>query len=198
MKDMLEKLRDFPPKRILIIIAIASTITIIALFLEMRRIDALLMRSGYGIVDFELAFSIKKASTILGSWGENLAGIARRSLILDFAFLVSYGLCLSSITLLISRKLESGFQALGLGIALLPMMAALFDASENILLLNFMDNLARMVVGNMIVMRYYLAANRFIFLAGICASLKFFLLGIVFLFIVLGGGYALFRKFKSI
>jgi hypothetical protein len=199
MKNMLEKLREFPPKRILIIIAIASTITTIALFLEMRRIDALLMRSGYGIVDFELAFKQEKAFDILTNWMPQSLGLARKSLMLDFIFIGSYSICFSCMTLLLSRTMHGKIQFLGFLATFLPFTAAILDVVENILLLCFLGYVVR---GNreliLLIGTGDFFSGTIIFLAGICASVKFFLLGTVFLFIVLGGGYALFRKFKSI
>jgi len=208
MKNMLEKLREFPPKRILIIIAIASTITTIALFLEMRRIDALLMRSGYGIVDFELAFKQEKVVEIFTDWGSSLMELAQKSIIIDFGFILSYVFCFSSLTLLLTKIIKGKLQFLGLMVSILPFIAGFLDIIENLSLLNLIVIFEvlntshpwcpRTPRGFDIIYFPYEDTYHYISLAGICASLKFLLLGIVFLFIVLGGGYALFRKFKSI
>jgi len=47
-----------------------------------------------GIVAYELAGTAERADGILAAWGEEGRAVARRNLILDFAFLFTYGLFL--------------------------------------------------------------------------------------------------------
>lgn len=136
----------------------------------------------YSIIDFEVAFTAEKAGEIVKTWGPDLQRAARESLLIDFAYLVAYALFMSSLTLLVTRSCKGTLQRIGSKIAVMPWIAALLDAVENVCLL------------------YTLGAQSgvIIFLAGVCALIKFVLVGIVCGFIIIAGGYVLIKLiFKS-
>lgn len=100
---------------------------------------------GYGIVDFELAFTADRASEILGAWGEEGSDAARLSLWLDYAYLVAYGLFLwLAVAALRDAALRRGWERFarpGEAIAVLPLVAAGADAVEDVLLLLILGGL---------------------------------------------------------
>lgn len=94
---------------------------------------------GPGIVGFELAGSTDRATEILGQWGESGRDAATLSLWLDFPFLIAYGTFLTLSVLAVRDAAVcrgwEGFARPGTAIAVLPAVAALADAFEDIGLL---------------------------------------------------------------
>lgn len=94
-----------------------------------------------GIVAYELAGTAERADTILEAWGDDGRALARRSLILDFAFLFTYGTFLFLAgcalgdalprTAVFPRLLAHG----AYGFAWAGVAAAALDGLENIALL---------------------------------------------------------------
>lgn len=101
---------------------------------------------GPGIVAFELAGSEERAAEIVADWGEDGRDAARRSLLVDYAFLASYGAFLV-LAAMATRNLAAGRGwrrvaaagpiAIGLAAA-----APLLDAIENAWLLLSLDGKA--------------------------------------------------------
>lgn len=149
----------------------------LVLMASMGNINDVLTSSppGYDIVDFEFAFTEEKASEILESWGPHLHE-ARKSLYIDFGYLVAYALFLSSLTILVMSSLEGTPHRIGRAVAVMPWMAAFLDGVENICLLYVLSVKVSGVA---------------VLLAGACASVKFLLVGIVFAFLIVGGVYVL-------
>jgi hypothetical protein len=107
--------------------------------LDLRMEDA----GGPGIVSFELAGSTERAGEILVQWGEDGRSAARLSLWLDFPFLLAYGAFLS---LAVMAMRDGGanrgwlrYAKAGALIAVLPWVAAAFDAVEDVNLLLTLD-----------------------------------------------------------
>ena len=89
-----------------------------------------------GIISFELAGNINASMSILASWDEAAKIYAGLSLVIDFAYLISYGLFLSLACHMLSERLtQTGrvirFSDIVSFISWLPLVAALFDAIEN-------------------------------------------------------------------
>ena len=177
-----ERQRQLSPRH-LAILTVLSMVTTVVLMLFMGNIDSVLTSSepGYGIIDFELAFTTEKASHILESWEPHLHE-ARKSLYIDFGYLVSYALFLSSLTTLVTFSLVNTSQRIGRTVAVMPWVAALLDGVENTCLLYVLS--VKM-------------SGAALFLAGVCASVKFLLVGIVFAFLIVGGVYVLTKMGKA-
>lgn len=98
---------------------------------------------GPGIVPFELAWSSERAAEILAEWGEEGQDAARLSLWLDFPFLVAYAGFLTLAVLAVrdaaSARHRFGYARIGSPVATLPVVAAAFDAVENVNLLLVLD-----------------------------------------------------------
>jgi len=94
---------------------------------------------GPGIVGFELAGSPRRAEEILALWGPTGRAAARRSLLIDYPYLASYGpllmiLCNRSARRLASRR-QGRLARLGPTLGRAQLVAAGLDAVENTALL---------------------------------------------------------------
>ncbi|MBU7047930.1 MAG: hypothetical protein HXS54_15945 [Theionarchaea archaeon] len=167
------------PLKYLVVIILVSFVATVSLMYSMSSLNKALVSSEphYDIIDFELAFTEEKAEVILETWGPDLEREALKSLYIDFAYLVSYALFLSSLTLLIARS-NTYLQKTGVIIARMPWVAAALDAVENMCLI---DVITSPVSGTSV------------FCAGVCAVIKFGLVGIVIAFIIVSGGYVLIK-----
>jgi hypothetical protein len=143
----------------------------VELLYEGRMQDA----GGYGIVDFEVAFTSGKAQQIMRAWGDTGHGAAVASLWLDFLYLTSYGLFLW----LAIRAVGDGLRARGraalaapaAAISLLPLIGAASDVVEDVFLL--------LVLGG----RLSSAGPP---LAGSFATLKFACLAVALVYLLVG------------
>ena len=108
------------------------------------------------------------------TWGTAGQAAARHSLWVDYGFMPSYGLLFAGITLLIARRLSSGWQKAGLLLVPAPLAAALLDAIENAMLLITLDAAGGITPAPVLV-------------AGVCASAKFLLLILLLLFWIAAG-----------
>jgi hypothetical protein len=130
-----------------------------------------------GIVSFEVAGTLDRASAILQSWGERQRLLAAFGLGLDYLFLCTYSTffalaCYSAGEA--ARAVGSRMASLSTPLAWGQWVAALFDAVENAALLLLLLGEAA---------RPYLAE-----IASFCASVKFALIGAGLIFIIWGTG----------
>lgn len=89
----------------LVMLAMAAALGgTLVLFGLMRRPEAIMSGRGYGIVPFELAFTVERARTILEAWGEQGREAARTSLLIDFGFIPSYALLFSTVGIVTVRR----------------------------------------------------------------------------------------------
>lgn len=118
----------------------ATGIATLALLVVLAVLDERLMRTGGpGIVPFEVAGDLSRSREILAAWGETGRETAQLSLWLDFAFLAAYGAFLALATAAV-RCLARGRGWRWLApprwlTVPLPLLAAGFDAVENVFLL---------------------------------------------------------------
>ena len=105
----------------------------------MLSLESTMQDGGYGIVDYELAFTSDEATTILTAWGDEGRDAARLQLWLDYLYLVVYGLFLwLAIKAVRDGALRRGWTRYarpGAAIAILPLVAAGADAIEDAFLL---------------------------------------------------------------
>jgi hypothetical protein len=86
---------------------------------------------GPGIIAFELAGNAESAQRIISAWGDDGRRAARRSLLLDFGYMATYG-ALTALLMDYARR-RLGHPA-GVWLAVVPAVAA--DALEGVALLN--------------------------------------------------------------
>ena len=138
---MFEKFLEVPRKKVLILTAIISFVSVIILILVMDLFDNGMIP--YTIIDFEFSWRGSRAQEIMTEWESN--GGLQSSIIfnyLDFVFMISYGAMGSSLSLLVIRsfKGEGKSRKIGLICLVLPLVAAGFDFIENINLLIMQHN----------------------------------------------------------
>lgn len=130
---------------------------------------------GPGILSFEFAATKARASQILTEWGPKGRDIARLSLIVDYAYMISYG---SFFTLagLATRDVAltrnwRGLATAGTIVPFFALAAAIFDAIENVLLILVLEGHA---------------GQHAPLIATICSSIKFTLITIAILYVLCG------------
>jgi len=94
---------------------------------------------GYGIIDFEVAFTSGKAQEIMRAWGSEGHDAAVASLWFDFLYLIAYGLFLwlaiSAVGDGLRARGRARLAAPAAAISLLPLIGAASDAVEDVFLL---------------------------------------------------------------
>ena len=144
---------------------------IVVLFID-QHLEA---TGGPSILGLELAGSAGRATEVMAEWGEHGQYLARLSLWIDFGFMVSYG-AFFALAALATRDFarERDLRALAVAGIVMPsfaVLAALFDAAENIVWLLVLSG-----HGGEIGPPF----------ATVCASLKFLLIGLVIVYVLWG------------
>jgi len=158
-------------KRALIVLGIAT----VAFTAILELIDPSHVSHGPTILDFEFAGSQARAAQIMSEWGAEGRSAARLSLVLDYGYMISYGLFFTLAGLATrDTARERGWRRLAAAGTVVPyfaLAAAAFDASENVALL------------------LTLAGNGGSFappFAAVCSTIKFILITIAILYVICG------------
>jgi hypothetical protein len=158
-------------KRALILLGVAT----VAFTVLLELIDPSHVSHGPTILAFEFAGSRSRAAQIMAEWGPKGRSAAHLSLILDYGYMVSYGLffMLAGFATRDTARARGWrrMAAAGVVIPLFAIAAAMFDASENVALL------------------LTLAGHGESFappFATVCSAIKFTLIGIAILYAVCG------------
>lgn len=180
----MQKLKTHPPTPVVIGIVVVALAETAILWLQFPPIESRLKSAGYGIVDYELAFTADNVGKMLRAWGPEGQGAMRDSLLIDFPFMLSYALAFAGITLLIARS-QSGRPA-SAGLALTPaaLIAAVFDALENLMLLTLLGRDPVPALPPLV--------------AGISASIKFLLLIAVLVYWIASGAAWIMRRVQAL
>jgi hypothetical protein len=160
-------------KQWLILLGIAMVaLTIVPVFLFEKRLEH---TGGPGILAFEFAATKARASQILAEWGPRGRHTARLSLIVDYAYMISYG-GFFTLAGLATRDLARArdwrrLAAAGTIVPFFATAAALFDATENVFLLLVLEGHG---------------GEQAPLIATICSSIKFTLITIAIAYVVWG------------
>lgn len=173
--------------RIYLYLLVAGGIVATVLLSVIVRLDQPLRTDAAprGIVSFELAGSHAEAGRILESWGPEGRRHADLSLRLDYAFLLSYALVLSLLCWIVAAGCPESYsltRRAGFVLAGCQWLAALLDATENIILHNILAGSAAP----------YLPTT-----ARWCALVKFALIACGWTYILSAGGFRLICYAKS-
>ncbi len=135
-----------------------------------------------GIISFELVSNVEDSKTILNSWNLKSKISAGLSLGLDYLFLLLYPSLIALLIHKLNKKLWSihSFYQIGVIIIFAQFFTALFDAIENI-------GLIQLLLGN--IDQFWTS------LAYYFASIKFILILIGIAYIILNFSYFLIQKF---
>jgi hypothetical protein len=122
-------------RRALILLGVAT----VAFTVILEVIDPSHVSHGPTILDFEFAGSQARASQILAEWGPKGRSAAHLSLLLDYGYMLSYGLFFALAGFAVrdmarAREWQS-LAAIGAVVPFFALAAAGFDASENVALL---------------------------------------------------------------
>lgn len=157
-------------KQALILLGIAT----VAFTVTLELIDPSHVSHGPTILDLEFAGSQSRAAQIVAEWGTKGRSVAHLSLLLDYGYMVSYGLffCLAGLAIRNTARVRGWRRLATVGVVpFFALAAAVFDASENVgLLLTLAGN------GGSFAAPF----------ATVCSTIKFTLIGIAILYAVCG------------
>lgn len=154
----------------------ATLVPGLALLVVLGAIDPSQEVSGSpNIVDFELAGSRADARNILAQWGDDGHDAARLSLLLDYPYLVLYGvfwsLAVAAVRDMARDRHWARYAAVGAVLVAFPLGAAAFDAVEDAFLLLVLDDHGGATAPRA---------------AAVCAILKFALSGAAVVYVLAG------------
>lgn len=132
------------------------------------------------MVEFEVCWDSEHAQKLMGGWTDDVRSEVRRAVRADFFFIIAYVLLLMGLVLLSAREASDETRGLGVGLALAPVLAGLFDVVENLCLFQVLDRPAQ-------------PSPTAIVAASTLATLKFALIFGCAVYVVIIGGGALFR-----
>jgi hypothetical protein len=158
-------------KHALILLGIAT----VAFTVILKLIDPSHVSHGPTILAFEFAGSQSRAAQIIAEWGAKGRSAAHLSLLLDYGYMLSYGLffCLAGLAIRDNAR-ERGWGRLatvGVVVPFFALTAAAFDATENVALL-----LTLASSGGSFAAPF----------ATVCSTIKFTLIGIAILYVLCG------------
>ncbi|MFI5027522.1 MAG: hypothetical protein ACHQCF_00895 [Solirubrobacterales bacterium] len=155
---------------------LALGVAMVAFDLALLLIDRrLLVTGGPSILGLEFAGNQRGAARVMAEWGSHGRDLARLSLWIDFGFMLSYG-AFFALAAIATRDFarERDLRLLAAAGVITPILAAsaaLFDATENVLLLLTLGG-----HGGSLAPR----------LATACASLKFLFIGLAIAYVIWG------------
>ena len=159
-------------KRALVVFGAATVGFTIALYLLDPKVQGF---GGTGIGGFEFAGSRSRAAQIVAEWGAEGRHLAHLGLLLDFGYMLSYGIffALAGFAIRDTARARGWRRMAGAGIVVpyFALAAACFDASENVALLLTLGGHG----GSF--------APPF---ATVCSSIKWTLIGIAILYVLCG------------
>jgi hypothetical protein len=158
-------------KHALIALGIATVVFTVIL----EAIDPSHVSRGPTILDFELAGSRARAAQIMAEWGSKGRSAAHLSLVLDYGYLLSYGLFFTLAGFAVRDMARTrGWRrlaAVGLVVPFFAFAAAILDASENVALL--------LTLGGK-------GGSFAALFAAVCSAIKFTLISIAILYAACG------------
>lgn len=122
-------------KRALILLGVAT----VAFTVTLELIDPSHVAHGPTILDFEFAGSHARAAQIVAEWGPKGRSVAHLSLLLDYGYMLSYGLFFALAGFAVRDTARARdwprLAAIGAVVPFFALAATGFDASENVALL---------------------------------------------------------------
>lgn len=179
---VLNKLKESPKLRTLKVVTIVMFIPFLAITLAFC-INELILKSttGFGVLDFELAWTPEMVNTIFTAWSANEMQKQITMTFLDLFYAPCYGFFGMGCILFISRKVKGKFLDLGVMISLSTVIAGIFDEIEN-------ANLLGMLGAGTV------TASSHPLIASICASLKIGFIGLGLSYLYIGFIYWIIKR----
>lgn len=130
----LDKFKESPKNRILYLITIAGFLIVLLVeIFVFIPIEAAV--SGYGILDYEFAWTSSQVEKIFISWGDDGINNQITAIYWDFLFIVGYASLAFGLIVIALRKSEGKIQNIGTFITITPFLTGFLDIIENIFLI---------------------------------------------------------------
>lgn len=163
--QFLENLKEKPKRLHLGVAIIISLVLLVVIYLYVFQPIENYLRSlsNLGVMDLTFSWTSVRIDYIFSAWQSE--GIFREFIvtIIDFMFIACYCIVLSGLILLVTRKLHDKFQRVELHMVFIPILAGIFDITENIFLLIMLGSNQAVVF-------------LFPLITSICALIKFILI----------------------
>jgi hypothetical protein len=170
----IDKLKESPKSRFLIILFIGGFLIFILInILVFQPLGQIVQ--GKSILDFEFAWVPEQVTVIFASWGEEGMILQTIGVFWDYLYIVGYVSFAFSGVLLVARELSGRWQTIGLFVSVISVLAGIFDAIENILLL-VMLNVPSTVISIIPATTGIMATLKF---GGIFIALIYFIPGLI-------------------
>ncbi|MFW9942258.1 MAG: hypothetical protein ACFFFT_14565 [Candidatus Thorarchaeota archaeon] len=131
---LLDKFREFPKNRVLYLITLAGFLIILLVeIFVFIPVEASV--PGYGILDYEFAWTSYQVEIIFNIWGSS--GIDEQVIAIywDFLFIVGYVSLAFGLIVIAFRKSEGKLQKIGTIITITPFLTGFLDMIENLFLI---------------------------------------------------------------
>ena len=139
MDMLLNRLKDSPKDKFVIIMVLIGFITVLLTYLLVFiPIEAAVPT--YGILDYEFAWTPEVVQIIFSVWG--VGGMIQETIAIywDFLFIVGYVSLALGLILLVLRRSDGKVQTIGLYFTIMPFLTGILDIIENINLLIMLSN----------------------------------------------------------
>lgn len=130
----LDRFKKFPKNRILYLITIAGFLIVLLVeIFVFIPIEATV--SGYGILDYEFAWTSSQVETILSVWGTSGINNQLKAIYWDFLFIVGYVSLAFGLITIVLRRSNSKIETIGSFMTITPFLTGIFDVIENVFLI---------------------------------------------------------------
>jgi hypothetical protein len=170
---ILDRFIEKPKNKILYLITlIGLTLVIIIEIFIFIPIEGKI--STYGILDYEFAWTVSRAESILSVWGSNGINNQVVAIYWDFLFIIGYVSLAFGLIVIAYRKSANKIQKMGSVMTLTPFLTGIFDVVENIYLLLMTNSPTSIPDSHPLI-------------ASLCATLKFgfLFIGIIYFIIAI-------------
>jgi hypothetical protein len=184
MKSSFDKLKEIPGTDTLTLAALILFIpfSFLTLFFVFNE-RAVKLSSGFGVLDFELAWTPSMMHRIFTAWGPAEMHYQAFATYVDYAYLVCYALFAAMLILLVARRLKGILREIGFFFVLAPILAAIFDALENTFLLSMLNRGADLRAQDP-------------YIASLCATFKIAFIGAALSFLFIAALLLLAKRYK--
>jgi hypothetical protein len=179
----LDKFKEFPKSKILYLITLIGFLVVVLVeIFVFIPIEASV--PGYGILDYEFAWTSNQVEIILTAWGSSGIDKQVAAIYWDFLFIIGYVSLAFGLIVIAFRKSEGRIQRIGTYITTVPFITGLLDVIENVFLI-LMANTSTSV------------SDPFPLTASLSATLKFGFLFIGIIYFVLAIISIMINKIKK-
>jgi uncharacterized integral membrane protein len=126
----LDRFKEFPKSRILYFITITGFLIVLLVeIFVFIPIEAAI--SGYGILDYEFAWTSSQVENIFSVWGDSGIDKQITAIYWDFFFIAGYVSLAFGLITIVLRRSKNRVETIGTFITLTPFLTGIFDVIEN-------------------------------------------------------------------